>query len=73
MLLVAGAAAVEMGPEPREHGVRVGVFHLELEVAVEQLEARLAADLEPDRPERPRPTMSHHQHPQLASRATHRR
>jgi hypothetical protein len=52
VLLVAGRAPLEMGAEARERRVGVGAFDLELDIAVEQLEARLAADLRADRPER---------------------
>ena len=54
MLLVAGGAALEMRAEARERRVGVGAVHLQLVLAVEELEARLAADLRADRTERAR-------------------
>ena len=45
VLLAAGGAAVEMGAQARERGVGVLAGELELDVAVELVEAVVAADL----------------------------
>jgi hypothetical protein len=44
VLLAAGGAAVEVGAQARECGVHVGARELELDVAVELLEAGIAPD-----------------------------
>src|SRR4051794_37953294 len=45
VVLRAGGTALEMGGHPGNYRVRVASVHLELDVAVEQLEAPLAAHL----------------------------
>jgi hypothetical protein len=45
VLLVASGAAMEMGPHPGDRLVGVGSGELKLDVAVELLEALLAAEL----------------------------
>ena len=51
MLLATRRASLEMRPQPGDRRVRVGARELELDVAVELLEAGLAADLGLCRPE----------------------
>src|SRR5688500_3474339 len=53
VLLATRGAAVEMRAQPGDRGVRVGAGELELDVAVELVEARLAADLGLGRTEQP--------------------
>ena len=53
MLLAAGGAAVEVGPQPGDRGVGVGARELELDIAVELVEADVAADLGLRRAEQP--------------------
>ena len=51
MLFPAGRAAVEVCAQPGNGGVRVGPGHLELDVAVELLEAGVATELGGRRPQ----------------------
>src|SRR3712207_2079503 len=53
VLLAAGRAADQMGPQAGDRGVGVGARELELDVAVELLEALVAADLGLGRAEQP--------------------
>ena len=53
MFLAAGGAAVEMGAQARHCGVGVLAGELELDVAIELLEAGVAADFRLRRSEKP--------------------
>ena len=52
MLLATRRAALEVGPEPREPGLGIEPLELQLDVSVDYLEARLAADLRRGRTEK---------------------
>jgi hypothetical protein len=53
VLLATGGAAVQVGPQARDHGVGVAAGELQLDVAVELREALVAADLRSRRAEQP--------------------
>src|SRR5215212_2589010 len=53
VLVAAGGAAEQMGAQPGDRGVGVGTGELQLDVAVELLEALVAADFGLRRPEQP--------------------